>query len=307
MLYPMTKVSLGLILFLMMVVLELLCRINAKKGGFIGLDFSESRLFHLWTYVLPGCFFLVGLAISSLDFAIRATQPFVRMSQCPQPLHTLTSNPIYYGSYTILPRSLRDGLYLVSASALAMLLLPASKVAVAGVLTSTMDVTPVYLNLHTLTTFNTSLSIRQPGDLHSMWTRFALTFLPTLGLQHRAWASDTRALASLDLNNTEVSYGTITASLPTIYAPLHNCTRVDPQSLHYNDLGLGHALDFDTTDCEGGLFSMAKIPRSGGYYGGVTAISECPWVLVAFGKFLPAASDDEMITPRKCHFMNCLL
>ncbi|KZV87154.1 hypothetical protein EXIGLDRAFT_773946 [Exidia glandulosa HHB12029] len=169
----------------------------------------------------PAILFLLGLWLSSFDFAIRATEPYRLLSDAPRPARFLAFAPLSSGEYTIIPRSVSRKTFLIVLAAFASLLLPAAKIVVAGLFAEMENTVSVATTLPLNTRFNHTCD--------AIWDFGLWTYTVSAGfhLNRPTWATREYAIGSIGLPNTEKS--TIVARLPVAYTDLEQCQVVKTQ------------------------------------------------------------------------------
>ncbi|KZV87160.1 hypothetical protein EXIGLDRAFT_840211, partial [Exidia glandulosa HHB12029] len=90
---------------------EVLHRRSERDRGLVDIVGQATLEHYSWTYLAPAILFLLGLALASVDSAIRVTEPFRRMASSSQPARILDFNPNFAGVFTVLPRSIRHREY----------------------------------------------------------------------------------------------------------------------------------------------------------------------------------------------------
>ncbi|KZV87155.1 hypothetical protein EXIGLDRAFT_840206, partial [Exidia glandulosa HHB12029] len=174
--------------------LEVLLLQSVHSNGLV--DIGVSHFDHYsWTYSAPAILFLLGLWLSSFDFAIRATEPYRLLSDAPRPARFLAFAPLSSGEYTIIPRSISQKTFLIVLAAFASLLLPAAKIVVAGLFAEMENTVSVATMLPLNTRFNHTCD--------AIWDFGLWTYTVSAGfhLNRPTWATREYAVGSIGLPN----------------------------------------------------------------------------------------------------------
>jgi hypothetical protein len=272
------KIILLLLLAAIIIALEVLYRFSERNKGLA--DLSIAHWHHIsWMYIAPAILFLVGLGITSFDFALRATQPYAIMAKEPQSARLLSYNPLTHNSYILIPYAIRHGVYLVAMSASVMLLLPAAKIAVAGVFIPGKRLASVDVSLQQLSSFNLSTG---PTETKHTGALFMFSYLPEWGLGLPTWVTNSTAVTSVDMSVPDGSI--VTARLPVMYAGLSDC-----HTINYKFTQIGNnptQVVVPDTDCYGfnDRFLLANETFHMGRVKSSNWNSSCPYTWFGFGE-----------------------
>ncbi|KAF7295558.1 hypothetical protein MIND_01095800 [Mycena indigotica] len=230
---PVFKISLGFVILMTIVGLEIALRQSDKDHGFADLH-SESET--SWTYFAPIYLFFLGLLVSSYTFSISALEPFLLMSQSPQVASkSVRYTPAQRTSVGLAFHAIRYRSYIGLACATIMLLIPFLKIAVSGLITTETFSVQSTSSVDLLTKFNTTtvfpLNDNEDEALVKMYSPgqlLALSQIPKYNLPLPKWTTPEAAVGQVDLGQLGAltsgrANSTVTLPLPVMRGALEQC------------------------------------------------------------------------------------
>lgn len=251
---PILKVALATTVLTLISILELLVQLSSKHNGLV--DFHGHRAQrYCWSYAGPLILFLLGLAVETFDYGIRAVHPYILFRRAPQPGNRLTYDPLHHSVLTLPFHAIQHRQPLVLVSTLAVLLMLVSKIVVAGLFSidEITHVTNVELKLdssfswNSTTLANTMVSnitapylsqtipIYESGD--DAYELPPLHLIVNAGLQLPSRMTPDVAVAALSSNFALPLLSTrsqLTTRLPVVHSDLTNCATVPYRAIRQN-------------------------------------------------------------------------
>ncbi|KAJ7063804.1 hypothetical protein C8F01DRAFT_1229445 [Mycena amicta] len=227
------RIFLVLLLAGAIVTLELTLRRSVANNGFADLPASGEQW---WTYISPAFLFLLGILLASYTFNLSSLEPYFAMARSPQPAsRSVRYTPQHYTHVELLFHATRYRSYVGLCCAMVALIVPFTKIAVSGLLTTSRIIVQNPGQVAVTTEFNmTSIfpsQVEAPGWLVNQFYPgyvLALSTVKTYSLALPAWTTTQGAIANIDLGSlgqlvTGVSNTTVTLPLPVMRGQLEDC------------------------------------------------------------------------------------
>lgn len=232
-LHPVFKVLLAVFLLGTIIALEFTLRRSIANDGFADLRSADQTS---WTYFAPAYLFLLGIFISSYTFSISTLEPFFAMSHSPQPASkSVRYSPAHRTSIGLVFHALRYRSYVGFCCAAIMLVVPFTKIAVSGLITTASAPVHSGMEIGLQTFFNTTTVF--PADDYAVgavvkmflpYRTLALSQITKYRLPLPAWTTPVGAVGHVDLSQlgqlSAAPNATVTVPLPVMRGDLENCT-----------------------------------------------------------------------------------